>query len=51
MPSPDDIESDSINVPDHVIDGLARFLLPKLRAYFESPEGQAAFEAWKQTQN
>ena len=35
-------------VPDFEIESLARCLLPKIKAYFESPEGQAAFEAWKQ---
>lgn len=37
-------------VPDFVIDTLARCLLPQLQAYFASPEGQAEFEAWKQSQ-
>ena len=38
----------SKKIPDYVIDDIARCLLPKIQAYFESPEGQAAFEAWKQ---
>ena len=33
---------------DYVIDDIARCLLPKIQVYFDSPEGQAAFEAWKQ---
>lgn len=37
-------------VPDFVIDTLARCLLPQLQAYFASQEGQAEFEAWKQSQ-
>lgn len=37
-------------VPDFEIDALARCLLPKIQAYFASPEGQAAFEEWKQQQ-
>lgn len=37
-------------IPDSVIDSLARCLLPKMQAYFASPEGQAAFEEWKQQQ-
>ncbi len=35
-------------IPDSVIDIFARCLLPKIQAYFESPEGQAEFERWKQ---
>lgn len=34
-------------IPEAVIDSLARCLLPKLQAYFDSPEGQAEFAAWK----
>lgn len=37
-------------VPDYVIDTIARCLLPQLQAYFASHAGQAAFEAWKQSQ-
>jgi len=36
------------DIPDYEIDALARCLLPSIQAYFESPEGQAAFERWKQ---
>ena len=34
-------------IPDFEIESLARCLLPKIQAYFASPEGQAAFEEWK----
>lgn len=34
-------------IPDFEIDALARCLLPKIQAYFETTEGQAAFEEWK----
>jgi len=37
-------------IPDFEIDALARCLLPKIQAYFDSPEGQAEFKAWKQKQ-
>lgn len=40
-------EGQGIAIPDFEIDMLARCLLPKLQAYFDSPEGQAEFEAWK----
>jgi hypothetical protein len=47
--SPSD-SGDIKEVPDHVIDTFARCLLPKIQAYFDSPEGQADFEAWKHEQ-
>ncbi|MBD5099589.1 MAG: hypothetical protein HDT35_08640 [Clostridiales bacterium] len=34
-------------IPEFEIDALARVLLPALRAFYASPEGQAAFEEWK----
>ncbi len=37
-------------IPEFAIDTLARCLLPKIQAYFDSPEGQAEFKAWKQKQ-
>lgn len=37
-------------IPDFEIDAIARALLPALRAFYASPEGQAAFEAWKRNQ-
>lgn len=36
----------SNQVPDHVIESLARCLLPKIQAYFETEEGQLAFHEW-----
>lgn len=35
-------------IPDSVIDSLARCLFPKLLEFFESPEGQAEFATWQQ---
>lgn len=40
-------EREETAIPDFEIESLARCLLPKIQAYFESPEGQAAFETWK----
>lgn len=42
-----DLNFDPDEIPDSVIDIFARCLLPKIQAYFESPEGQAEFERWK----
>jgi hypothetical protein len=43
-----DSESQSTEIPDSVIEALARCLLPKLLEYFESPEVQEEYERWKQ---
>ena len=44
-------EREETVIPDFEIESLARCLLPKIQAYFESPEGQAAFAEWKKQQN
>ena len=44
-------EREETAIPDFEIESLARCLLPKIQAYFESPEGQAAFAEWKKQQN
>lgn len=36
-------------IPDEVINSLARCILPSIRAYFESEEGNREFEEWKAT--
>ena len=60
MDSPSDLGNPALSIdsddqqtviPDFEVDTLARCLLPKMQAYFASPEGQAAFEKWKQQQN
>lgn len=37
-------------IPDYEVEAMARALLPALRAFYASPEGQAAFEEWKRQQ-
>ena len=34
-------------IPDHVIESLARSILPSIQKYFDSEEGQREFEEWK----
>ena len=52
---PPSTESDSDlqpTIPDFEIESLARCLLPKIQAFYDTPEGRAAFEEWKrQKQN
>ena len=48
-PSPKNGGAD-MEVPDFVIDTMAHCLLPQIQAFYASPEGQAAFEAWMRPQ-
>lgn len=34
-------------IPNHVIDSLARSMLPMLRDFYDSEEGKKAFAEWK----
>ena len=34
-------------IPLHEVDALARILLPKIQAFFNSEEGQREFAEWK----
>lgn len=47
---PDTASDNSVVIPNETIDTLALCLLLKIQAYFDSPEGQAEFQAWKQRQ-
>ena len=37
----------TMGIPDYEIDSLARALLPAMRAYLASEEGQREFAAWQ----
>ena len=37
-------------VPQHVIERIARCLLPDIQAYYESEEGQREFAKWQKQQ-
>jgi hypothetical protein len=39
-----------VEIPQQEIDSLARLLLPKIREFFDSEEGQREFAEWKQRQ-
>lgn len=51
MPEVSIEEDNQLVIPDFEIDALARCLLPKVQAYFGSPEGQAAFKDWQRQQD
>lgn len=38
------------DLPDHVIEEIARCILPDIIAYYESEEGQREFQKWKAEQ-
>ena len=44
------IADEKYQPPADAIEALARRLLPAIRSYFESEEGQAAFSEWKSRQ-
>lgn len=45
------LSSSGMDIPDYVFESLARCLLPKLQAYYESEVGQKALAEWKEKQN
>ena len=40
-----------IEMPQSVIESFARFLVPVIREYYETEEGQREFEQWHQEQD
>ena len=43
-------EPRDIELPQAIIDSLARFLVPEIRKYYESEQGQREFEEWLEEQ-
>lgn len=43
-------EPRDIELPQAIIDSLARFLVPEIRKYYESEQGQKEFEKWLEEQ-
>ena len=42
--------SSGMEIPASAYERMARFLLPRIQAYFESEEGQREFAKWKAEQ-
>ena len=38
------------DLPDHVVESIARLILPDILAYYESEEGQREYAEWKKRQ-
>ncbi len=42
--------SSGMDIPDYVIESIARSLLPVIRDYYETDEGQRSFKEWQERQ-
>lgn len=40
-----------VELPQSIVDEISKFLLPEIRAFYSSPEGQKAFREWQGQQN
>ena len=43
------LSNSGMDIPDYVFESLARCLLPKLQAYYESEEGQKTLTEWEKS--
>ena len=43
-------EKYDVKLPQAIIDSFARFLVPEIRKYYESEQGQQEFEEWEAKQ-
>lgn len=41
------MSENNINVPDHILDVLARGIVEGLDAFYANPENEAKFQAWR----
>lgn len=41
---------ENVYIPPYAMEGLARSILPDIQAYYQTEEGQAAFEKWQAEQ-
>ena len=39
-----------VELPQSIVDSFARFLVPEIRKYYESEQGQREFAEWKKEQ-
>ena len=43
-------QQDEIELPQEIVESFARFLVPEIRKYYESEEGQREFKEWEEQQ-
>ncbi len=46
-----DEQRDEIELPQEIIESFARFLVPEIRKYYESEQGQREFKEWEEQQD
>ena len=44
-----DKETSEIELPQAIIETFARFLVPEIRKYYDSEQGQREFTEWQET--
>lgn len=45
-----DKTANEVELPQTIIETFARFLLPEIRKYYDSEQGQQEFAAWQEAQ-
>lgn len=52
MENPNELRNpyDEIELPQSVIESFAQFLVPEIRKYYDSEQGQKEFAAWQERQ-
>ncbi|MPM91395.1 hypothetical protein SDC9_138523 [bioreactor metagenome] len=45
-----DEQQDEIELPQEIVVSFARFLVPEIRKYYESEQGQREFKEWQEQQ-
>lgn len=48
--SPQHSDKYNIELPQNIVDSFARFLVPEIRKYYDSEQGQQEFSEWKTQQ-
>ena len=43
-------KTSDVELPQSIIDSYARFLIPEIKKYYESEQGQQEYEKWKAKQ-
>lgn len=41
------MKNEKEEIPQYIIEGIARMLLPEIQKFYESDKGKAEFEKWK----
>lgn len=41
------MKNEKEEIPQYIIEGIARMLLPEIQKFYDSDEGKAEFEKWK----